>query len=130
MFFSSKGKLTASGTGCLGESFAADHVTRQGYQILARNYRKPFGEVDIIARDGDTIAFIEVKTRRSARFGSPFEAVTLRKQQQLSRIALDYLMSHGLHDQAARFDVVAVILDRHDQATTIEIIRNAFEMVR
>ena len=114
-------------TGRQGEAMAVRHLAGLRYEILATNYRKPFGEVDIIARDGRTIVFIEVKTRRSTAFGTPQEAVDARKQRQLSRIAQDFLQSHGLTEAAARFDVIAVLLDRDNRSAQVEHIRNAFD---
>ena len=116
-------------TGRLGETYAVEYLIRHGYEILRKNYRKQFGEVDIVAREKGTIVFVEVKTRRSDIFGTPSEAVDGRKQRQLSRIAQDYLLNHQLNDVAARFDVVGVTLDPHNRPVTIELIKNAFDVV-
>lgn len=97
-------------TGPQGEEIAASFLEGQGYTVLHRNYRKRFGEIDIIAEDRGTFVFVEVKTRRNDRFGSPFESVDLRKQVKLSRVAQDYISRNKLEDRAARFDVVAVRL--------------------
>ena len=110
-----------------GEAMAVRHLVQLRYEILATNYRKPFGEVDIIARDGRTIVFIEVKTRRSMAFGTPLEAVDVRKQRQLSRIAQDFLQSKGWAEAPARFDVIAIILGRNNGTVQVEHIRNAFD---
>lgn len=96
--------------GRLGEDLAVEYLKKQGLRIVERNYRRRLGEVDIIAREGDTVVFVEVKTRRKASHGAPEEAVTLAKMRQLSRVAVEYLARHNLHDQPARFDVVAVDL--------------------
>lgn len=109
-----------------GEDIAADYLTQRGYSIITRNYRKRFGEVDIIARHGTTIVFVEVKTRRSAAFGSGFEAVDVRKQRQLTRVAQEYLSRYKLFNENARFDVVAVQL-AGDGKSQVQIITNAFE---
>jgi len=127
MFFRKKADTAA--TGRLGENFAIAYLVRQGYEILENNYRKQFGEVDIIAREQGAIVFIEVKTRHSNVFGTPSEAVNGRKQRQLSRIAQDYLLNHQLSDAAARFDVIGVTLDQHNRPAAIELIRNAFDAV-
>jgi putative endonuclease len=127
MFF--RKKTDTAATGRLGETLAIAYLVRQGYEILENNYRKQFGEVDIIAREQGTIVFIEVKTRHSSVFGTPSEAVNGRKQRQLSRIAQDYLLNHQLSDTAARFDVIGVTLNQHNQPATIELIRNAFDVV-
>ncbi|MGA1845165.1 MAG: YraN family protein [bacterium] len=113
-----------------GEQLALDHLIALGYTIEARNYRCPFGEVDIIARDKEILVFIEVKTRVSGRFGSPQEAVDLRKQQRLSRIALHYLAcTHTRENQeTCRFDVVSVI-QTHGEEWSINVIKDAFSLL-
>lgn len=110
--------------GTRGEAEAVRLLKRQGYRILERNYRTRLGEIDIIAKDRHTIVFIEVKTRRTGRFGSPKAAVTPLKQRRLSKTALTYLKSTRQTSAHARFDVVAI-----DTTTGggHEIIRNAFE---
>lgn len=124
-----KGSFASSAIGRRGEELAIEFLVRQRYRILERNYRKSFGEVDIIARDKNTLVFIEVKTRQSTRFGTPFEAVDIRKQRQLSRIAQEYLQSHDSADVSARFDVIAVRLDRGSRLVAIDHLQNAFEWV-
>ncbi len=114
-------------TGPRGEEIAVAYLQQKGYSIVERNYRLRFGEIDIIARDGETIVFVEVKTRKSIRFGSPFDAVDLRKQKKMSRVALAYLSSCRLLDSPARFDVVAVLLRRGSQPE-VEIVQDAFEL--
>ncbi len=97
--------------GARGEALAADHLERQGYRIVARNVRAGGVEMDLIARRGPWIVFVEVKTRRSVRFGSPLEAVDRRKQARLVRGARAWLAEHpGRRPRRARFDVVAVSL--------------------
>jgi len=124
-----KRKTATLPTGRLGESLAAEFLLGQGYAIVEKNYRKRYGEVDIIARDGDTLVFVEVKTRQSTVFGTPFEAVDGRKQRQLSRVAQEYLQSRGLIDAPARFDVVAIRLDRDSRPTAIDHLKNAFDFI-
>ena len=109
-----------------GEAAAARHLKRIGYRIVKRNFHGRRGEVDIIARDGDTLVFVEVKARRSGRFGSPKDALTPRKQRQLSMAALEYLKSTGLTDARARFDVVAIT--DGPGGHRIEVVKNAFEL--
>jgi putative endonuclease len=113
--------------GSRGEELAAAFLERQGYRIVERNYRKRYGEIDIIAEDGGEIVFVEVKTRKSDRFGSPFEAVDARKQRKISRVATAYLENRNIRNRAARFDVVAVRPGSRGEPG-IEVIRNAFEM--
>lgn len=90
-----------------GESRAAEFLRTQGFQILAQNYRWRGGEIDLIARDGDCLVFVEVKTRRSHQFGAPEESITPDKQTQVIRTARHYLTRHPT-DLDVRFDVVAL----------------------
>lgn len=113
------------GTGQTGEDLAVGYLENKGYTIVERNYRLRIGEIDIIARDGEFLVFVEVKTRRSSRFGSPFDAVDFRKQQQVSRVALAFMTRHGCGEMAIRFDVIGVHLEK--QSPRIELIKNAFE---
>lgn len=91
-----------------GECLAEAHLGGKGYRLLERSYRCRLGEADLIMRDGDTVVFIEVKTRSSGSFGTPEEAVDARKQRKLVQVAQFYLRDRGLDDAPARFDVVAV----------------------
>ena len=93
-----------------GEDIAADFLKTRGMNILVRNYRQKTGEIDIIARDAEWLVFVEVKTRKTIRFGQPYEAVTARKQTQISRVALDYITRNKLHDESIRFDVISILL--------------------
>jgi putative endonuclease len=109
-----------------GEDLACEELVRQGYEILARRYRNRYGEIDIIARDGPTIAFIEVKSRTSTDFGEAVESITRGKQASINRVAVAYAADHHLDDVSFRFDVAAVSL--HDGGTvTIEVIKSAFD---
>lgn len=94
--------------GILAEEIAAAFFFRKGYRLLERNYRAPCGEIDLILQDSDRVIFVEVKARTSERFGSPQEAVTPRKQQQIIRTALWYLQHRGWFDREIRFDVLAI----------------------
>lgn len=109
-----------------GEQIAAAFLKKRGYKILERNYRTPLGEIDIIAKQGRTIVFVEVKSRKTDRFGSPKESITRAKQARLTRTALCYLKETDQMDVSARFDVVIV---RGDDKKETEIITNAFEAV-
>jgi putative endonuclease len=114
------------GTGKKGEDIAVARLKGEGYEILERNYRCLFGEVDIVARDGDTIVFVEVKSRRSETYGDPQLAVGPTKQKKLSRVAVKYLEERHLYSCNARFDVVAVkILPAGNH---VELISNAFDL--
>lgn len=112
--------------GRLGESLAIAHLKKNGYQILDRNYRNCFGEIDVIARQGETIVFVEVKSRSSDRFGPSKAAVDRTKQQKISRVALGYLKQKRQTDKKARFDVVCV--DAGQKHCRVEIIANAFPL--
>jgi len=113
-------------TGPQGEDIAVSFLEEQGYVVLVRNYRQRFGEIDIVAEDGGVLVFIEVKTRKNNRYGSPFEAVDSRKQKKLSMMAQDYISRNKMEDRAARFDVVAVLLKK-DSCPEVELIRDAFD---
>jgi putative endonuclease len=113
-------------TGKKGEELAAAHLAEAGYQIIERNYRCPFGEIDIVAEEGETLVFVEVKSRRSVAYGDPQLAVGHEKQKKISRIAMHYLNEKRLCHRQARFDVVAVRL--LPAGHRIELIRNAFEL--
>lgn len=104
-----------------GEDRADAYLKKIRYKILERNYRTRFGEIDLIAQDGTTIVFVEVKLRTTGEFGSPLAAVDERKQKRLRRAAVRYLQSRGLYDRApARFDVLGIT------PAGIEHIKNAF----
>jgi len=117
------------GVGTLGEDLAAKFLASHGFSILERNFRCKGGEVDIIARDpGDrSLVFIEVKARRGLSYGVPQLAVTPFKQRQISKAALTWLSKNRLHDQNARFDVIAILLHT-DGRHAIEHIKNAFDL--
>lgn len=111
--------------GAIGEELAAAHLKKAGYAIVERNYRCSAGEMDIIAREGDVLVFVEVKTRRSGAFGEPEESVGPEKQRRLTRVSLHYLNWKGLVNEKCRFDVVSVRMDV--SGTRIEIFRDAFD---
>jgi len=94
-----------------GERIAARHLKQLGYRILSRQTRSRLGEIDLIALDGETIVFVEVKSRRDDREGSPAEAVDQRKQAKLTQLALAWLKKRKLLGRRARFDVVAIRWD-------------------
>lgn len=116
----------AGGVGKNGEDIAVSFLRDRGYAIHGRNYRKPFGEIDIIAGIDGTLVFVEVKTRTSTWCGRPFEAVDARKRERIVKAALHYISAHRLHDRAARFDVIGVLLST-DRPPEIDHIVNAFE---
>ncbi len=112
--------------GRLGEDLARERLKGLGYRIVKTNYRCPLGEIDLVARDGDVLVFVEIKTRRNEPLAQAKEAVTRRKQAQLSKVALAYMKSNNLWGSKARFDVVAIGLI--DGKNEIEIIKDAFEL--
>jgi putative endonuclease len=113
-------------TGEMGEAIALRFLRKNGYKIIEQNYRSELGEIDIIARDDDVLAFVEVKARRTDKYGGPKWAVTPRKQRKISMVALGYLKRTEQMETNARFDVVAIRL-RPDHPE-VEIIKNAFEL--
>jgi len=112
--------------GRFGEELAKERLKKLGYRILETNYRCSLGEIDVVAKDGDVLVFVEIKTRKDRSLGEAKEAVHKRKQGQLSRVALAYLKSNHLLGSKARFDVVAIGVSRGKEE--IEIVKNAFEL--
>jgi putative endonuclease len=109
-----------------GERAAARFLRREGLRVLLRGYRTRTGEIDLIARDGDTLVFVEVKARRH---GVPAEAVTPEKQRRVTLAALHFLRRYDLLDARSRFDVVAIVWPDDRRPPEVEHIRNAFEAV-
>jgi putative endonuclease len=112
-----------------GEAAAARYLRGLGYRIVGRGVRTRLGEIDLVAVDGRTVVFVEVKTRRSDQQGHPSEAVDLAKQRRLTRLATAYLKRRCLLHCAARFDIVAVTWPQGCGRPRIEHFRNAFEAV-
>ncbi|HEY6007907.1 MAG TPA: YraN family protein [Geobacteraceae bacterium] len=113
--------------GARGEEIAAVFLTGRKFVILERNFRCKGGEVDIVAREGKTFVFVEVKTRRTLSFGPPQASVTPFKQRQISKAALTWLAKNRIEGALARFDVVAILL--RDQAVPrIEHFPDAFNL--
>lgn len=112
-----------------GEVEAALFLERLGYKILHRQLRGRYGEIDLVALDGQTIVFVEVKTRTSSAAGHPTESVTLDKQAKITRSALVFLKKHRWLNRRSRFDVVAITWPSGDEPPTIQHYVNAFEPV-
>jgi putative endonuclease len=112
-----------------GEQAAVRYLKRKGYHIVGRQIDLGVGELDIVAVDGRTVVFVEVKTRSSDAAGTPAEAVDELRQRRMTRAALAYLKSHGLLNHAARFDIVAVVWSQDARVPSIEHIQNAFSAV-
>ena len=114
---------TAYQKGLDGESRAALYLQNRGMVLLARRYRSPFGEIDAILRDGDTLVFVEVKARSTTDYGTPAEFVTPAKRRLLIQAARAYLLEMALMDVPARFDVIEVYLG----TDRVHHIENAFD---
>jgi putative endonuclease len=112
-----------------GERKAASFLRGQGFRIIARQYANQHGEIDLIARDGDCIVFVEVKTRRSDARGLPVEAVTSDKQRKLTNTALVWLKRRGLLESRCRFDVVSILWPKDSKTPEITHYKNAFPAV-
>jgi putative endonuclease len=112
--------------GSYGEELALKKIKKLGYKKIIRNYRCPLGEVDLVAKDGDCLVFIEIKTRKGKSVAYAKEAVDARKRRQLSKVALNYMKSNQCNDVKARFDVIAITIDQGE--TNIEVIQDAFEL--
>jgi putative endonuclease len=112
--------------GKTAEDAAAKFLKAKGYKILERNYKNKFGEIDIIARLEGVICFLEVKARHSLNFGFPQEAVSVRKQRQIARVAISYLKLNKLLEYPARFDVLALLYT--NKQPQVSLITNAFEL--
>lgn len=110
--------------GRLGEEIARNYLEEIGYTILAMNYRTPLGELDLVAQHGETIVFVEVRTRSTSTFGSPIESITLSKQERLIRLALQFCAHHCLYSRDLRFDIIGIYLQSEEPQ--IEHISNAF----
>ncbi len=110
------------------ETDAVKHLKKLGYRIIEENYRNRLGEIDIIAKDGETIVFVEVKARRSKAYGHPKWAITLKKQRKISMVALSYLKATRKYHAKARFDVVTVTFSMEEDKSEIDVIKNAFDL--
>ncbi|MGD0336958.1 MAG: YraN family protein [Candidatus Omnitrophota bacterium] len=109
-----------------GEDIAVDFLKKNGYRILKRNYRTKLGEIDIIAREKDTLCFVEVKARSSLDFGAPQEAISISKQRQLSKAALAFLKEHNSLNNKSRFDVICIT--GAPEPKSVDLIKNAFDL--
>lgn len=105
------------------EQIAGEYLKLQGYEILEYNFQCRFGEIDIVAKDGDYLIFCEVKYRRNNAKGSPLEAVTFAKQKRISKVAFYYITTKKKEDMPCRFDVIGILGNK------IQHIKNAFEYI-
>src|SRR5262245_26610863 len=122
------GQPSTRNLGRAGEAAAARFLERRGLVIIARNLRSRLGEVDLLARDGATLVFVEVKTRRGSPGDPPQAAVDARKRARLGRLALSYLAAQRLGDRSCRFDVIAVAMDETTRVTGVRHLRHAFDL--
>jgi len=104
------GAMSQRNKGKIGENVAADFLKQNGYEILEQNYFYNHGEIDIVAKEGNTLVFVEVKSRRTTTFGEPEESVTPKKQELLRRTAEGYVIEKNIGNMNCRFDVVSVVL--------------------
>jgi putative endonuclease len=114
--------------GKLGESLAVEELERRGYAIVTRRYRTRHGEIDIVAEDGDTLVFVEVKARANGECGLAAEGVTRLKQLQLASMAAEYLARNDITDRPCRFDVVAI--DDAETCPVLTVFPDAFDATR
>lgn len=112
--------------GKIAENKAIEFLRTNGYKILKTNYKTKLGEIDIIAKDNDTICFVEVKGRHSLDFGEPSEAVSFKKQRQISKAAISYLRINNLLEFSARFDVLSILFKNNKGE--VSLIKNAFDL--
>ena len=113
-------------TGATGEDAAARHLESRGFKVLARNWRYRQWELDLVCRDGDTVVFVEVKTRRAGSMAAPGEALTRAKQARLIKAASHYLTEHDLWDEPCRFDLASVT--DTGASLDVEIEENVFQL--
>lgn len=112
--------------GKLGEELAYRRVKSLGYKCIERNYRCPMGEVDLIAKDKDTLVFIEIRTRRGRSISLAKESIDGIKRRKLSKVALQYMKEKNCFNVQSRFDVVVVGIEGKERQ--VEIIQNAFDL--
>ena len=120
-----KEELTPYVLGKAGEEVALQYLKNKKYKIVTKNFRMYRGEIDIIAYDRKSLVFVEVKTRKSRKFGLPEESVTFSKQKQIKKIAWGFLVKNNLQDVECRFDVLSLHFDE-DKGYAIHHIKNAF----
>lgn len=122
------GNRTNQDTGKLGEELAERHLRHEGFTITERNFPTPFGEIDLVARKGDLTIVVEVKTRFSEEFGSPFLGITDTKRWHIIKNALFYLKKKRLLNTPCRIDVLGINLDGYGGIKILQHIENAIEL--
>ncbi|MDD5454241.1 MAG: YraN family protein [Candidatus Ratteibacteria bacterium] len=126
-FFIFPEKREKRDTGKIGEDIAVKFLTRKGYQILERNWKMKAGEIDIVAADGDTMVFVEVKARSSTEYGTGEEAITEHKKDKIINAAKACLKHKG-EDRPCRFDVISILLEKNGKIKEINHIEDAFTL--
>lgn len=114
--------------GNYGENLAEEYIKAMGYIVLNRNFRCKIGEIDLIAKDGDFIVFIEVKSRYGNLYGSPCESITYYKKVKIFNTAQVYILKNKLNKYKFRFDVIEVFLNKENNSTNINLIKDAFQI--
>lgn len=112
--------------GKTGEELARTYLDQKGYVILENNFRVPFGEIDIIAEKNNCICFVEVKSRKSYKYGLPEEAITPYKKDKIIKVALLYIKKKRIENKIFRFDIISIIFDSNNKITKIKHITDAF----
>lgn len=123
---SKKKSGTTKATGKLGEQIAADFLSSKGYTIITRNFQTRSGEIDIIARDGDTLVFIEVKTRKNEKFGKPIEQIDEKKANRIRITAEEYIVKQNCKNMDCRLDAISVNMDGETHDFHVEHFINSF----
>ena len=113
--------------GAFGEQYARAHLGRSGYRIVESNVRLSSGEIDLVALEGETLVFIEVRTRRGDRLGTPEESITPRKGRKLAELAQEYLQAQGGPEPNWRIDVVAIEVAQDGKVARLGLVKNAVD---
>jgi putative endonuclease len=116
---------TNQNTGKLGERIAEKFLISRRFSILRKNFSTPFGEIDLIAKDGNFTVFVEVKTRTSDQFGSPISAITKAKQKHILKNCQFYLRKYGLYEKPCRIDVIGINLCKRGELKILNHLKNA-----
>jgi putative endonuclease len=112
--------------GRLGEDAAAEHLLSKGLQLIVRNWSTKLGELDIVADDGTQLIFVEVRTTTSLQYGLGFQSVNYRKQQQVRRLAVQFVQQQKWGHMPIRFDVISVLLSKERKLTSLEHLEGVF----
>jgi putative endonuclease len=112
--------------GEIGERIAEKYLQDQGYLVLDQNFTVKYGEIDLVAQDGDCVVFVEVKTRTSAAFGNPEDSVTPAKIERMQNAALMWLQVHPEAPDDWRMDVIAILIDQHNHVNDLQHFINAY----